>query len=198
MWNLRIKLALKIDYSRRTDDPRIKAIAGSDSARWQRACEGEKLRATVLIVRQRLSVEMGRWWAIKFKLLYTRGGHSPVSGMRWRNEMSESICSGWFDTRQAWPASSPELRGSEMWSKPMGSSLKVHRRLQESQGRSRVWEDSCSALGHCQSPERQARLDSHSGCIGGFVTRRVQQVRKWILESKIVTLWRWSMFSGND
>lgn len=75
--------------------------------------------------------------------------------------MSQSICSGWFDTRQAWPTSRPEFRRSEMWSGLMGSSLKLHRRVQ---GRS-------PAIASHQK-NAQTHLDSFSGNIkrSGFAT----------------------------
>lgn len=90
----------------------------------------------------RFSVEISRWCAIRFKLLYTRGGQSPVSGMRWRNEMSQSICSGWFDTTQTWNASRLKPRSSE--TRPSWWAL---------HGGDRLWEDSSCIVSQCQAPE---------------------------------------------
>lgn len=78
-------------------------------------------------VRRRLLVETRRWCPIRFKLLYTRGGWAES---RLRNEMSASICSGWFDTRQA-------LARVQTGAPRLG--LALRRRVQ---GRSRSWEDS--------------------------------------------------------
>lgn len=142
---------------------------------------------------------------------YTRGGQSPVSGMRWRNEMSESICSGWFDTRQAWPASRPELRCSETWSELMGCSLKLHRRVQGRSGqlsvtrknRANAFKESISGDKNGAENKRELRHlrtyrfgcrkqwllgHIHATCAQGFYNVKTSRdgLRSWIAEAGIL------------